>query len=73
MPLDLEDTTAVMQSMPCAVVSLKPTLELPEAVLQKADTILIGRYDDNSHRKTTRRYSDTFITYVTLITPKQHE
>lgn len=73
LPLDLEDTTAVMQSMPCAVVSLKPTLELPEAVLQKADTILIGRYDDNSHRKTTRRYSDTFITYVTLITPKQHE
>lgn len=73
LPLNLQDSAAVMQSLPCAVVSLKPVLKLPETVLQQADTTLIGRYDDNSHRKTTRRYSDTFITYVTLITPKHHE
>lgn len=73
LPLDLSDTTAVRRALPCAVVSLSPTLDLPKELLQQVDTVRMGPYDDNSHRKSTHRYTETLVSYVTLLTPKYHE
>lgn len=68
--LDLNDTAAVISAMPMAWLSHTGASELPQAVLNRADTLHIGVYDCNRRPKGTRRYSQDFIYHLTLVTPK---
>lgn len=70
-PINLSDSNDVRHRLPFALVSCKPvSQEIPAAILQKVDTLRVGRYDDNKHPKTNSHYTTDFINYVTLIKSK---
>ena len=54
--------------LPCVLLTHRPVDEtLAEKNLRGIATVPIGRYDDNQRPKTSRRYSEDFIYYVTLL------
>lgn len=74
LPLQVEDSTALFRSLPCAIVSQKPLAEVvPAALLARVDTVPIGFFDDNKHPKTDKHYTDAFLNHVTLLTRKNQD
>ena len=72
LPLDLKDSTAVIDAVPFVLVSQKWVREeLPPSVLNKVDTVSIGTFDDNKHPKTSHLYTPLFINHVTLVKTKK--
>ncbi len=72
LPLEMNDGEAFLKALPCVLITRKPVKdELPEALLQKVDTTLIGIYDDNRHPKLQKHYHEEFLNRVTLLKLKQ--
>jgi hypothetical protein len=72
LPLDLNNATKVMGSLPCVIVSQKPLAdEMPLTILNKLDTVSIGYFDDNKHPRKDSHYSSLFLNHVTLLKAKQ--
>lgn len=71
-PLDLHDTEAVMEALPCALLTHgRVGEELPAALIEKVDTIWVGHYDNNRRPKGNRRhYSNEFLYNVTILKKK---
>lgn len=69
---DFSCSDSIVCHLPCAVLSHEPAAEaLPAALWERVDSLHIGRFDDNARPLSyTRRYSGTFIYYVTMLTPK---
>lgn len=69
---DFSCCDSIVSCLPCAVLTHEPAAEvLPRALWERVDSLHIGRFDDNARPPSyTRRYSRTFIYYVTLLTPK---
>ena len=42
-------------------------------LLQQADTLRVGVYDDNRHPRSDRHYNQALISYVTLLRAKGEE
>ena len=67
-PLDINDTTAVLRALPCALLTHQRVGEvLPNSLFNRIDTVWVGRYDNNRRPKNTRRYSDNFLYNVTIL------
>lgn len=74
LPLDLNNVTKVMGSLPCVIVSQKPlTDEMPLTILNKLDTVSIGYFDDNKHPRKDSHYSSLFLNHVTLLKVKKNK
>lgn len=70
-PLDM-DADSIRSRMPLVLLSHKGAAsEVPADILMEADTVYIGRFDDNRRPKKSGRYKDDFIYHVTLIKPKK--
>lgn len=70
-PLNLSDSTAVLHSLPCAIVTRGYAAEeLPAEILSRVDTLHVGTYDDNKHAPGTKHYNVLFHNCVTLLRAK---
>ena len=70
-PLDFYDEEAVMQALPCAVLTETPLQEeMPAALLDKIDVTFVDRYDDNPRPKNQGRHASYFIHHVNILTAK---
>ena len=71
-PTDLTCTDTVAAHLPCVVLTHEPPEQvLPADLWQQADSLSLGRFDDNNRPPTyKRRYRPYFIHYATLLTPK---
>ncbi|MCD8296172.1 MAG: glycosyltransferase family 39 protein [Prevotella sp.] len=62
---------SIDSKLPCVLLTHKPIDKtLTEKSLGKIEATLIDKYDDNRRPKTSRRYSDEFIYYATLLNVK---
>lgn len=67
-PLDINDTAAVLDALPCALLTHgRVGEELPASLLNRIDTVWVGSYDNNRRPKNTRRYNDKFLYNVTIL------
>ncbi len=67
-PLDIHDTAAVLDALPCALLTHgRVGEELPATLLNRIDTVWVGSYDNNRRPKNTRRYNDKFLYNVTIL------
>ena len=71
-PLDIKDSAAVFNALPCVILThgMADTL-LPANIAIKLDIKYVGHYDGNRRRKGTRFYKETHIWDVTLLRIKQ--
>jgi 4-amino-4-deoxy-L-arabinose transferase-like glycosyltransferase len=70
-PVTLTATDSLLTLTPCVLLTHRPAAEaLPTALLERVETRDLGLYDDNRRPKGNRRYSDTFIYHLTLLTQK---
>jgi len=71
-PLNIQDEKEVEASLPLAILTHQRVGEvLPSKLLEKVDTVWIGRYDNNRRKKDSGRYDNDFIYHVTLLKKKQ--
>ncbi len=67
-PLDVNDTAAVLNALPCALLTHgRVGEELPASLLNRIDTVWVDCYDNNRRPKNTRRYNDKFLYNVTIL------
>ena len=72
LPLNLQDSASTCAVLPCAVfTSHSPDSVILPVTLQWTDTVRVGRFDDNTHKKGSRHYHENYIMHVILLTPKQ--
>jgi 4-amino-4-deoxy-L-arabinose transferase-like glycosyltransferase len=72
LPIDCNDSIAVMRRLPFVLVSHGDAAQvLPQAVLQRVDTLSLGTFDDNKHPRSDRHYTKEFLTKATVIKAKQ--
>lgn len=72
LPVNVSDSTAVMQRLPFVLISHRYVAHvLPAEVLQQVDTLNIGSFDDNKHPKKDRHYTKDFLTRATIIKAKK--
>lgn len=70
-PLDLSDSDTIESLLPCAVLTHGDAAEyLDPKLLERADTLRVGVFDDNRRPRSSKRYNPTFLYVVTLLTPK---
>lgn len=68
LPVDLTDSTAVVEALPFVLVSQHRAEELlPATLLPHLDLRFIDRYDDNRQQPSDKHYTPVFINNVTLI------
>jgi 4-amino-4-deoxy-L-arabinose transferase-like glycosyltransferase len=67
-PLDLKDEQAVLEALPCVILTRKHiNEELSADLLNKIDTTYIGFYNDNRRPEGNEHYSTSFLNNVTLL------
>ena len=71
-PADLTCADTIAAHLPCVVLTHEPPAQaLPIDLWQQADSLCLGRFDDNNRPPIyKRRYRPYFIHYATLLTPK---
>ena len=69
---DFTCVDSLASHLPCAVLTHDPpAAALPAGLWQCADSLCLGRFDDNTRAPSyPKRYSPVFIYHVTLLTPK---
>ncbi len=71
-PLDFSDSTAVMTSLPCAVMTHRyASEELPADVIQQIDTTYVGLFDDNRRPKGNMRHNNNVVYHLTILKAKE--
>lgn len=71
LPIDLNDSIAVIKAMPCIILTHpQDSLVWPAFVLSCADTVPVGIYDDNKHSRRDSHYNRSLISRLTLIKAK---
>lgn len=71
-PLDIRSADSVAAKLPCAILTKTGAAQaLPQEVITTVDTTYIGLFDDNRRPRGNRRYSNSFIYHITLLTPKE--
>ncbi|MCM1021680.1 MAG: hypothetical protein NC343_05400 [Muribaculum sp.] len=67
-PLDLNDSRAVMNALPCAVMTHRyVSEELPAEVMAQLDTIYVDQFDDNRRPVGNRRHNSDVIYHLTIL------
>ena len=67
-PLDVANSDSVMNHLPMVLLTHKSASdELPDELLQKIDTVYIGKSDDNRWSKSDKRYKEDFVYNITLL------
>ena len=71
-PIDMKDEQAVINALPCVVVTQNTLAdELSPTLLQQIDTTRVGVYDDNNLPKRSRLYNRKLINQVSILRAKQ--
>lgn len=69
-PIDVSNVNAIVAGIPCVLLTQTPLTKLPDGLMQVADTIHIGRFDDNRWAEGHSLYHETLINYATIVKNK---
>lgn len=71
-PLNIQDVQEVEASLPLAILTHQRVGEvLSPQLLNKVDTVWVGRYDNNRRKKNSGRYQDDFVYHLTILKSKK--
>lgn len=71
-PLNIQDVREVEASLPLAILTHQRVGEvLSPQLLNKVDTVWVGRYDNNRRKKSSGRYQDDFVYHLTILKSKK--
>jgi len=70
-PIRAVSADSLASRLPCVVLTHNRAGDaLPAGLWQEADSVYIGRFDDNRRPRNNKRYSDIFIYHATMLKPR---